>query len=713
MSYDRLRDILQHVGCEPTPLEIAESVWLAARIDPSPRDAPGPVIVRRFDPSIKRASAAVKRRPPPNEPPPQPQPELAGLHLPELPDITPRRTGGPVRLAAPQVLPSRLRLARALRPLKRQAPVPSRYTLDEEASARYVAETGRWYPRLRRQLDRWLDATLVVDATSLAELWIDLAREIEAVLRDLGAFRALHVRYLVSRNNGEPALAWTPAAEEARQRALSELVDPSGRTLVLVLTDGVGDGWWNGKIHDALARWSNAGPVAILQTLPSRLWSSSGVAPIVGCLAADSPGVPNSRMAFAGLRRRSLKLPSSTVAVPVLEVTEQAVGGWAAFVGGAGGGQLNTFVTITPSAREPGDKPPPNLFPLAPEDRVAAFRATASPSAYRLLSLLAAAPISLGVVRVVQRAIAPGSSNAEIAEIFYSGLLEPEAANGGIEQQYEFLPGVREVLLGNLRRHEALRVLGCVSSFIEQHIDEPGSRFTAVVDGVPGDMPFSSLLAPFARIRMLVLSRIGNASQTRKSSPERAGQKRRSIQDFAKLSDGELMAAYRAGEEEAFAALYARNAPLVLEYVKQIADDDELAHDVLQDTFAQLFQTLARDGDAPTRLRAYLHMSAHRILNSHRRRYHARIDFVGGSSVLDSLPAPQQTGPLDAVTSVESVRSLLAHLSKGDAELLMLWADGANYDEIAARLGVSRGSVSSRLQRARRRAREALDDPQL
>jgi len=53
------------------------------------------------------------------------------------------------------------------------------------------------------------------------------------------------------------------------------------------------------------------------------------------------------------------------------------------------------------------------------------------------------------------------------------------------------------------------------------------------------------------------------------------------------------------------------------------------------------------------------------------------------------------------------VRAALATLNERDREALLLKAEGFNYDEIAATLGLSKGAIGTTLARARRRLVEA------
>lgn len=51
-----------------------------------------------------------------------------------------------------------------------------------------------------------------------------------------------------------------------------KLIDPSGRRLILVVSDCVSEIWRNGKAFSVLESWGNQNIVAIIQMLPERMW---------------------------------------------------------------------------------------------------------------------------------------------------------------------------------------------------------------------------------------------------------------------------------------------------------------------------------------------------------------------------------------------------------------------------------------------------------
>ncbi len=73
----------------------------------------------------------------------------------------------------------------------------------------------------------------------------------------------------------------------------------------------------------------------------------------------------------------------------------------------------------------------------------------------------------------------------------------------------------------------------------------------------------------------------------------------------------------------------------------------------------------------------------------------------------DRATPPSPEDELDRSERVARVRGALDELTPRDREALLLKAEGFNYDEIAATLGLARGAIGTTLARARRRLVEA------
>ncbi|MBT1094206.1 tetratricopeptide repeat protein [Streptomyces sp. Tu102] len=377
--------------------------------------------------------------------------------------------------------------------------------LDEDASAEYIAEHGHWMPVLRPVPDRWLRALVVVDVhTEARDFWLPLAQETHQMLIRLGAFSSIQLLHLHVCQDGSVGVSHT-ASQTGRLRSTASTLDATGRTLTVVMTDGVGTAWRHGPLREALLQWARSGPTAVLQLLPERLWNRLSLAPVPAQLRSTAPGAPNTRALYTGYRGRHRTLGEGEVAVPVLEISCHWLAPWARFVASATAIDIATVVTSGEGA--------PGPAPSSSAGSLEAFRATAPPAVFRLAAYLATVPLSLPVMRIVQAATMPAAPPSALPEIIFSGLLvrvpDTPTEDSPLTTVYDFRPGVRQALLRTLRKDEADTVRAAVSSYIDEHAGPAGPRFTSLVPDEDGSVELPGTAESWAVAPRRVLRRIG------------------------------------------------------------------------------------------------------------------------------------------------------------------------------------------------------------
>ncbi|MFJ4691535.1 SAV_2336 N-terminal domain-related protein [Streptomyces sp. NPDC088766] len=442
-------------GTPPTPRELAELLWLAARSQGGPqageRPEDGPPAGGRPEERVPPAPARPRRdevtapAPPPAGPPPPPRPPAGAsrvpLHLPSpAPPPPGERDGGAALLApAPAMLPRPLALQRALRPLKRTVPAARARLLDERATADRIARLGAhpdvWLPVLRPARERWLRLALVHDTGPTMPVWRPLVRELHTVLAQSGVFRTVTLH---------------PAGPDGRARHVPDPAD--GRTLTLVVSDCTGPQWRPGpagtRWYATLRHWASRMPLAVVQPLPERLWPATALPAEPGVLSAPGAAAPATAVAFTPYDPEAGRPHPAAVPLPVLEPGAPWLAHWAALVAGPGGARAPgaaAWLTPAPPERDPAADP----AGLPARDLVLRFRATASPEAFRLAGHLALADPSVPVMRLVQRAVERDPRPQHLAEVILSGML---TAVPGPPGSYAFRPGVGELLVRTLPR---------------------------------------------------------------------------------------------------------------------------------------------------------------------------------------------------------------------------------------------------------------------
>ncbi|MEV5877495.1 SAV_2336 N-terminal domain-related protein [Streptomyces sp. NPDC052101] len=439
-----------------------------------------------------------------------------------------RATGGSPRSAhevtvtRPSALTETMTLARALRPL-RQPVHSARPTLDEAGTAQASSQTGLLHPVWRPADERRFSVDLLVDTGATMAVWHHLAGELWTALERHAAFADVRC-FALDTDGATPRL--TPFhrrlrdkrdTQGSRGRWDSPLDGPSARRILLLLTDGVGRAWHEEDLPGTLARLCRTRPTAALQVLPRRLWHRTALrtVPVQARLPDPARPVPVFRT------RDSWSSSAQSVKgwLPVMELKGAWLAPWAELVAGRTSDGVGMLAApLDGVSGRPRSAPPSSHRTLmSAGERVARFRAGCSPNAYRLACYLAAAPLSLPVMQLVQAATVPGSGHIELAEIFLSGLIERRHAEAEDPDDvvYDFRRGVRSELLGELTRRESVRILEDVLAKVSGHI---AATFGGTLDfralaahvsgaDAPGrtrQLPERSL--PFAEVATLVLS---------------------------------------------------------------------------------------------------------------------------------------------------------------------------------------------------------------
>jgi WD40 repeat protein len=474
MTVDRLRALLGDIGPPTTALEVAEILWLAAHMSSEPAIEPvaGPVgkqrVAEQDRPAPEASTDALATPVSEAVPPARSRYELHPSPI-EAPD---GRGVAEVLLPTAPMLDHPLAIQRALRPLKRRVPTRTAVTLDEEASAARIAGQPRgtrpWVPVLAAGQERWLSLLLVVDTGPSMRLWQPLARELHETLIRVGAFRDLRVCYLSG-----PGVAAFPGAP-SRDAATS--LDPSGRLVVLVLSDCSGPHWWDGRAGRSLAVWARHGPTAILQPLAERLWRRTAAPTVPGPATAVRPCPPNPALRFSAYDG---DVTHGGVPVPVLECAPGWFADWAHLVSGAGGAKPVAMTYVGDRRSQLSTVAGERALPI--RERVRRFQATASPQAARLAAYAAVSFPALPVLRLIQQRILGAGRPGQLAEVLLSGLLRPTDLSA---EAYDFVSGAREELLSTLPRSESWHtadVLEQVSEEIERRAGAVGEMFRACV----------------------------------------------------------------------------------------------------------------------------------------------------------------------------------------------------------------------------------------
>jgi hypothetical protein len=445
---------------EPTPPPSHVSPARDRKTDVVPELRPGHTASTAGSPGEPSAESATSRQP-------RPAARTPGESPPSAPGLGGRSIGAPA-LAEP------LALARALRPLRTHTAESRHRLFDEAATARRAAEDDFWLPVFRRARSRpWDEATLIIDDSPTMSLWHRTGAEFAELLARIDAFATVRTLRLdtATGTDGRPPLLRN-RAHEVSPRSLGA---PGRRSVVLVLTDGMGPAWRAGSAPALLRDLARAHTTAIVHLLPERTWPLTGVTarPLLLHRAAPGPGnaglLPFMRpdddafddVAFGGegLDEEELSGPL----VPVLRLRPGFLGQWSRLAAGRRTTEPLRLPVMVTSGLD-GDSQWSGAARAAAssaKDSVRRARSMLSPTAFDGAVRLAALPLSDVIVHGVLPLLDPGFKLEHLGELLASGVLRMESggASGSTAAGFAFAPGAREELLSHGTRADTYLTL--------------------------------------------------------------------------------------------------------------------------------------------------------------------------------------------------------------------------------------------------------------
>lgn len=178
-------------------------------------------------------------------------------------------------------------------------------------------------------------------------------------------------------------------------------------------------------------------------------------------------------------------------------------------------------------------------------------------------------------------------------------------------------------------------------------------------------------------------------------------------------ADGVLLRSIALDQDHsAFRTLFDRYYPRVFVFVRRRVDDEELAREVTSDVFLEVWSNAANfRGESKIStwvfgIARFKCMEAIRLRSRFKR---SRV-IATKDEVISEVPDPRDSGTnLDARQDLRRVATLVQRLPEEQRLALeMTVLDGLPIEEIARRQNVSRGTVKTRVSRARRGLRRML-----
>ncbi|MEM7534066.1 MAG: SAV_2336 N-terminal domain-related protein, partial [Chloroflexota bacterium] len=360
----------------------------------------------------------------------------------------------------------------------------------------------------------------------------------------------------------------TGAAQESRYPIHPRtLIDPQGERIILVVTDTSSDVWNGDTILEWIDDWSYHCPVTLLHLLPHSMWAETQLAHELDVtLSSSQRGVANDRFQVTqwpwywdeSHLQASGKYAHHdfTNPIPVITLEPHSLGAWANLIAGNPQSRVFGYMFERKPTGEPSsqyssqhssqnvednhsheatvaapdtERPSMHTFLrnlLKPQQRFSSEQAEQlfnyhwrilSSGARKLASYLAAVPITLDIIRIVQYQIMGAEAQQlHIAELMHSGifcqLTPPDTRQNPDEILYDFYGNteVRQRWRETALRTGLIDVFHEIADYVSANAGK-GRGFQAFLAGdvVEGEHELGELGEVFAEISVGVLQALG------------------------------------------------------------------------------------------------------------------------------------------------------------------------------------------------------------
>jgi RNA polymerase sigma-70 factor, ECF subfamily len=176
--------------------------------------------------------------------------------------------------------------------------------------------------------------------------------------------------------------------------------------------------------------------------------------------------------------------------------------------------------------------------------------------------------------------------------------------------------------------------------------------------------------------------------------------------------DAELVERLKAGDAKALDELFRRHRDAAYGIAFRLVGNREDALDVVQESFVHVMRGAAAfRGQSSFRTWLY-RIVTHAALDYRRWRSLRTTESLDAEGAAEPGPGPADRSPLEEATERDlksAVERALANVSEKNRAALVLFAiEGLSYQEVADILGISVGTVMSRIFNARQRLKELL-----
>ncbi|WP_286825092.1 formylglycine-generating enzyme family protein [Microcystis sp. LSC13-02] len=545
---DKFITFVKGRGWDLDSYQIADSLWwyvLTQEEEGKPQPPPEPREEKKETPTTNTPPQESK-----NETQEPAAPEVLLIRGTEA-QKQPEKIGAdtlPISLPGAKFWRETRKLGRAVRPLIQKIDSATQRQINLNSTVQKSAEYSigkrdgslALIPVYQAKKVRSLEVVLLIEEWASMVFWKEMAGEIRDWLEQIGAFRDVKL-YRIGWDEDKQKLAIRTYSNDTCSIHPKDLIHPRGERLILFYSDCTSPDWYQGRYNQALQDWGKHQIVTLLSPFPEAMWERTALSRgWFVSLVNQTPRKPSQNWRFTSIplllqienEEENQHILRETIQktyfpLPTISLTPSSLKAWALVLSGDSNATCaGVLLEKSPQNREI----PATISPeMSGKQALELFASTASPLAWELLKKLAAAPVNLPIIRLIQSKLLSASNPLNIAEVILSGFLkvylggEPVKWDKGGKfnfhtppnsLDFEFDDEVRELLLTELGNSRALEVIFVLSEYIAQKLNLSTTTFFGLILTNPQVLlgkEAANLVRAFAKVSAKVFRKLGEA----------------------------------------------------------------------------------------------------------------------------------------------------------------------------------------------------------
>jgi formylglycine-generating enzyme required for sulfatase activity len=338
------------------------------------------------------------------------------------------------------------------------------YTLDIDKSIEYIANTNIWDVAQKPQKELKYELYLVIEVSKSMEIYDEVIEDFIKALNRFSIFKKVKVYYLKQTNNSFEIYR---DIECKSKTSLSIFSSYTQRNFTMILSDCISKGWSDKRGYKLLQDLSSFTALSILNLLPKSSWRRTTLKNSRIVRFTHKNGFKNAKLFSSEYTENNVE----NIKVPMLVLEPTSVKEWCKLQYGtkkcwASGSIFEAKVfNVNPNEKSV------DVANNSAEDILDNFNRYSTPTAKKLAIYLSCVPLSMDIMKIVQKESLKEANYTHLAEVFLGGLLKKskyKTKSGDII--YEFIDGVKEILFKKLALYKKIEILSNNSSFIANNL---------------------------------------------------------------------------------------------------------------------------------------------------------------------------------------------------------------------------------------------------